>query len=94
VADFRERFEALSAPLSHLSDEVLESTFLNGLDPEIKAEVLSYEPVGLGQIMRAALWIEDKQMVTRSRLGQTKPIKAVRGSFIKAPRHQLHPSKS
>ncbi|KAA0031882.1 gypsy/ty3 element polyprotein [Cucumis melo var. makuwa] len=76
VADFRERFEALSAPLSHLSDEVLESTFLNGLDPEIKAEVLSYEPVGLGQIMRAALWIEDKQMVTRSRLGQTKPIKA------------------
>ena len=43
MADFLERFEALSMPLSHLSNEVMESTFLNGLDPEIKVKLLSYE---------------------------------------------------
>lgn len=51
VSEYRERFEALSAPLPHLLDEVLESTFLNGLDPEVRAEIICYEPKGLGQIM-------------------------------------------
>lgn len=56
----QERFKALSAPLPHLTNEVLESTFLNGLDHEVRAEVICYEPKGRGQIMRAAQKVEDK----------------------------------
>lgn len=54
VAEYRERFEALASPLPHLSDEVLEGTFLNGLSPEIKTEVMCFEPVGLEAMMKAA----------------------------------------
>lgn len=54
VAEYQETFEALSAPLPQLPDEVLEKAFLNGLDPVIRAEVLATEPKGLDQIMRRA----------------------------------------
>lgn len=36
----REQLEALLAPLPHLSNSVLDNTFLNGLNLEIRAEVI------------------------------------------------------
>lgn len=47
MVKYRQQFEALSAPLPQISEEVLESTFLNGLDSVIRAEVLAMEPLGL-----------------------------------------------
>lgn len=44
-------FEALSASLPQLPDEVLECTFLSGLDP-VQVEVFAIELKGLDQIMR------------------------------------------
>lgn len=54
VSEYRERFEALTSPLPHLSDEVLEGTFLNDLLPEIKTEVMCFEPVVLEAIIKTA----------------------------------------
>lgn len=75
MSEYRERFEALSASLPHLTDEELESTFLNGLDPGVRAEVVCYEPKGLGQIMRAAQKVEDKNLVMAHRLNGNRAIK-------------------
>lgn len=58
VAEYIETFETLSTPLPHLSDEVLECAFLNGLDLVVRVEVLATEPTGLEQMKRAQL-IED-----------------------------------
>lgn len=49
----------MSTTLPQLLDEVLESAFLNGLDPILRAEVLTTEPNGLDQIMKRAQLIED-----------------------------------
>lgn len=59
MAEYQEAFEALSAPLPQLSDEVLECAFLNGLDPVVRAEVLAIEPKDLDEIMRRTQLIED-----------------------------------
>ncbi|XP_022148929.1 uncharacterized protein LOC111017476 [Momordica charantia] len=59
VAEYQEAFEALSAPLPQLSDEVLECTFLNGLDLVVRSKVLATEPQGLEQIMHRAQLVED-----------------------------------
>lgn len=69
VAEYRQQFEALVAPLPHLSEEVLESTFLNGLSPEIKSEVLCFEPLGLEALMKAAQRIEDKNNALSAKMG-------------------------
>lgn len=39
--------------LPHLTEEVLESMFLNGLDADIQVEVLCFEPQGLVQMLKA-----------------------------------------
>lgn len=45
VAEYQQNFEA--TPLPQLSEEALESAFLNGLDSFVRAEVLVMEPQGL-----------------------------------------------
>lgn len=40
VAQYREDFELLSAPLKDANDEVLMEIFINGLREEIKAELV------------------------------------------------------
>ena len=54
VRDYRRLFEALSSPLTDLSEEVLESTFINGLRPDIRAKVRMMKPNGLPRIMEFA----------------------------------------
>lgn len=46
VTDFKREFEALAAPVQGMPEEVLESTFLNGLKPAIRAEVRLLRPNG------------------------------------------------
>lgn len=60
VAEFRKQFETLAVPLPHLAEEVLESTFLNGLSPEVRSEVRCFGPEGLEAIMKTTQRIEDK----------------------------------
>ena len=60
MAEYRRDFEFMSASMAGLLDEVLESTFVNGLKPEIRAEVRVLKPVGLGPIMETAKLVEEK----------------------------------
>lgn len=48
--------------MPHLSDEILENTFMNGLKPIIKAEVLCFLPVDLEDMMEKAQLVEDKEI--------------------------------
>ncbi|GMN32864.1 hypothetical protein TIFTF001_046644 [Ficus carica] len=58
VYDYHRLFEALSSPLTDLSEEVLESTFINGLRADIWAEVRMMKPSGLPRIMEFAQRVE------------------------------------
>lgn len=40
IADYWKKFETYLALLSHLTDNVLENTFLDGLPPVIRAEMI------------------------------------------------------
>lgn len=62
VADFRREFEVLTTPLKGVSNEVLESTFVNGLKPEVRL----LGPKGLGPIMEVAQKIEDKNLIVKN----------------------------
>lgn len=54
VADYRKRFEMTTTSLPKVAENVLETTFLNGLHPALKAEVISRRPVGLDEIRASA----------------------------------------
>lgn len=56
-----EDFEELVALLPHLTDEILENTFMNGLDPVIQSEVRCMKPVGLEDMMDKAQLVEDRE---------------------------------
>ena len=58
------------ATLTGVSKQVLEGSFVNGLKPEIQAELRMLQPCGLGQMMSLAQHIEEKN----SKLRQVKPI--------------------
>lgn len=51
--------------MNGLPIEVLESTFIKGLKPEVKAELRVMRPSGLGQIMELAQLIEDRDTVVK-----------------------------
>lgn len=52
--DYRRMFEMLATPLPAIPESVMEENFINGLSPEIRAEVRLIRPQGLGQIMELA----------------------------------------
>lgn len=52
VRDYRQWFETLVSWLNGVSEVVLEYCFLNGLRPEIRAEVHQLRPSGLEQIFK------------------------------------------
>lgn len=54
LAEYRRESEMLAALLIGIPDEVMESTCLNGLKPDIEVEVRLLGPWGLGQIMKTA----------------------------------------
>ena len=50
VAESRREFEILATPLKGILEEVMESTFMNGLLPEIRAELHLLQPYGAGPL--------------------------------------------
>lgn len=54
VEEYCDRFEEWSAPLPHLSDEILENTFTNDLDAIFRTKLFCLEPIGLENMMRVA----------------------------------------
>ena len=73
VAEYRRDFELLSAPLRDLTMEVLESTFVKELKPEVSTELRIMRPSGPGQIMELAQLIEDCNTVIRGIRESTGP---------------------
>ena len=65
MAKYRREFKIRYVPLTGISEEVMESTFINGLKREIQAEFLISNPRGLGQIMDQAQSVEDKNKLLR-----------------------------
>ncbi|KAA0063300.1 Ty3/gypsy retrotransposon protein [Cucumis melo var. makuwa] len=65
VEEYRNRFDKYLAPVAFLQPVVLEETFMNGLSPWLKSEVETWEPVGLAQMMKMALKIENREMVRK-----------------------------
>lgn len=62
VREYRRQFEVLSAPLSDLSESILEIVFRKGHQPDIRAELRLMDPMGLPKRMRMAQQIEDKNI--------------------------------
>lgn len=60
VAEFREKFEIMSASLKNVSEDTLEGVFIDGLDEETQAEMLLANPIGLSQIMDMAQRVENR----------------------------------
>lgn len=65
MEEYCDRFEDWSAPLPQLTEEVLENTFTNGLDPEIRTELFCLESIGLESMMRTTQKIEDRIKVAK-----------------------------
>ena len=65
VAAYWREFEILATPLKGILDEVMESTFMNGLLPEIQAELHLLQPYRLGHLMEMAQQVEDRNLAMR-----------------------------
>ncbi|TYK21518.1 Ty3/gypsy retrotransposon protein [Cucumis melo var. makuwa] len=63
VEEYRNRFDKLVAPLSDLEDRVVEETFMTGLFPWIRAEVILCRPKGLAEMMLTAQLVEDREIL-------------------------------
>ena len=87
VADYRKEYELMSATMTGLPDEVLESTFVKGLKPEIRAEVRVLKPMGLDQIMETAQLVEEKNMAIKS-IKDPVALRVNRPSSFNVPRAQ------
>ncbi|XP_022844824.1 uncharacterized protein LOC111367934 [Olea europaea var. sylvestris] len=89
VAEFREQFEIMAAPLKNVSEDTLEGVFINGLVEEVQAEVLMANSTGvlmanstgLSQIMDMAQRVEDRN----NRVSKVKERKRPRVRSIPAP---------
>lgn len=65
VEEYCNWFDKLVAPVPFLQKEVLEETFMNGLSPWLKAKVECLEPIGLTQMMKLALKIDNREVIRR-----------------------------
>ncbi|KAL0560774.1 hypothetical protein IC582_001187 [Cucumis melo] len=63
VEEYRNLFDKLVAPLSDVEDRVVEETFMSGLFPWIRAEVILCRPKGLAEMMRTAQLVEDREVL-------------------------------
>ena len=62
VRDYRRQFETMALLLMEVSEQVLKSSFINGLKPEIQAKLLMLQPMGLGRLMALAQWVDERNM--------------------------------
>ncbi|XP_010430713.1 PREDICTED: uncharacterized protein LOC104714948 [Camelina sativa] len=61
VEEYREQFEELAVELPHVSDDVLESAFLQGLRKSIRDQVVRCRPFDLAEIVDTAKLIEHQE---------------------------------
>ena len=103
VGEYLCSFELLSALFPDLLEAVLENSFVNGLQDEIKTELRLWEPKGLGRVMKMAQMIEDKnQASSRYQKGISLPARRFRCSpttsgttlSLKTPLSSSPPSSS
>lgn len=60
VIDYQRRFIELAAPLSNIPDEIALGQFINGLKPELRAELRVLGPHNLDHAMDLAIKVKDK----------------------------------
>ncbi|XP_038875910.1 uncharacterized protein LOC120068265 [Benincasa hispida] len=72
VVDYRKRFEITTAPILEAAKNILETAFLNGLHPAIKAEVISRSPVGLEEYIQEAQLVEDRNLMIQWSMEEMK----------------------
>lgn len=61
VEEYRERFEELTVDLPHVTSDILESAFLNGLRRSLRDQVVRCRPVNLADIVEIAKLIESQE---------------------------------
>lgn len=79
VREYRRKFKVLAAPSLIISDDVLESNFINGLKAPIQAEVRMLKPRKLGHIMNLARRLEDRNKLLKKALISYGPNKGKMG---------------
>lgn len=65
MTDYIKKFMTYPAPLLELAEDVLENTFLLGLQLEVRDEVVSRRPIGLEDIMVQAQIVEDRNLALK-----------------------------
>ena len=81
VCEYLRQLELLAATLEDVSEHVQESTFINGLRPEIRVKVRRMNPEGLREIMKFAQRVEERNLSgRRSRGGSWGSRSTVMGS--------------
>ena len=69
IRDYQPRFETMATPLTGVSKELLEGSFVNGLRCDIQAELRMLQPARLSRMMTLVQRVEEKNI----RLKQVKP---------------------
>ncbi|KAF8079910.1 hypothetical protein N665_0993s0001, partial [Sinapis alba] len=59
-----EQFEELSAEVPHVTNDVLEEIFLQGLKRHLREQVVRYRPSGINDIVDIAKMVEDQEKET------------------------------
>ncbi|XP_024027186.1 uncharacterized protein K02A2.6-like [Morus notabilis] len=94
VAEFRDSFEALAAPMRGIPESVFKGAFLNGLREDIRAEVKLHRLINLQEVMDLAQQIEARddavERMKKLRLGRGN-----KGEYLGQPSSGwLNPSSS
>ncbi|KAL0540117.1 hypothetical protein IC582_024347 [Cucumis melo] len=63
VDEYRNLFDKPVAPLSDVADSIVEDTFMNGLFPWIRAEVVFFRSKGLAEMMEVAQLVENRELI-------------------------------
>ena len=72
VAAYQREFEILANLLKEIY-EVMESPFMNGLLPKVRAKIHLLQPYGLGHMMKMAQWVEDINLTLQATCEQRGP---------------------
>ncbi|KAL4037585.1 hypothetical protein IC575_001182 [Cucumis melo] len=63
VEEYINLFDKMVAPVNELPEWVIEDTFMNGLLPWVRSEVVFCRPKGLAEMMEAAQMVENREIV-------------------------------
>ncbi|XP_038898276.1 uncharacterized protein LOC120085983 isoform X2 [Benincasa hispida] len=64
-AEYVKKFVTYSTPLPDLAEEVLRDAFVNGLEPTLRAEVISRKPTTLEECMYEAQLVSDRNVALK-----------------------------